>query len=123
MQDLKRISLIALISGILLVPHQIAAQAATGAGAPPTQPAGQPSAPQPDVKLAVECVVGSGDQCTDSSSEMLGHHLKLKVTNLSDWAKTNSPWKLILFLNGRPLPKTYPVAVYPDKNELIFKLE
>ena len=123
MQDLKRISLIALISAILLVPHQIAAQAATGAGAPPTQPAGQPSTPQPDIKLSVECVVGSGDQCTDSSSEMLGHHLKLKVANLSDWAKTNSPWKLILFLNGRPLPKTSPVAVYPDKNELIFKLE
>ena len=122
MQDLKRISLIALISAILLVPHQIAAQAATGADAPPTQPAGQPSTPQQDVKLSVECVVGSGDQCTDNSSEMLGHHLKLKVANLSDWAKTNSPWKLVLFLNGRPLPKTYPVAVYPDKNQLIFKL-
>lgn len=122
MQDLKRIFLSLLISILVLVPHQMTAQATTVPGTPATQPAAQPSTPQPDLKVSVECVVGSDDQCTDSSSEMLGHHLKLKVTNLNDWAKTNSPWKLVLFLNGRPLPKTYPVAVYPDKNQLIFKL-
>ncbi len=124
MQDLKRIFLIALISTMMLVPHQMAAQATTVPGTPAAQPAGQPSTPQGDLKLAVECVVGDGDECTESSSEMLGHHLKLRISNLKDWtAKNNSPWKLILFLNGRPLPKTNPVSANPDKNELIFKLQ
>lgn len=133
---LKRVSLIALILG-MLTPYYAAAQKAEGCQAPAVSPgnalkdqaeaaqntaASQP-APQPGAPLPVECVVGDGDKCTESSSEMLGHHLKLKVVNLKDWAKNNSPWKLILFLNGRPLPKTYPVSVDPDKNQLIFKLQ
>ena len=88
---LKRVSLIALISATLLAPHHMAAQATGGTAAPPAQPPGQPSTPQADVKVV--CVAGDEEKtnpCDKNSnrkkgpmpSEMLGHHLKLKVTNL-----------------------------------------
>jgi len=37
---------------------------------------------------------------------------QLRVANLADWtAQGNSPWDLILFLNGRPFPGLHPISI------------
>lgn len=54
----------------------------------------------------------------------LSYPLRLHVNNLSDWIKAgNSPWKLILFLNDRPLKGLYPIAVNQDTGYLDFRLQ
>ena len=106
------------------VPAQTALQSAT------TQPA--PATPvKTDTQLLVECVVGEHHECATDVSVPLGHHVKLKVRNLKSWIdQKSSPSNLVLFLNGRQLAKTYPVAVevaydpaHPELNELLFKLQ
>ena len=95
-----------------------------------TQPA--PAAPvKAETQLSVECVVGENHECATDVSVPLGHHVKLRVRNLKSWIdQKNSPSNLVLFLNGRQLAKTYPVAVevaydpaHPELNELLFKLQ
>ena len=116
---------IALVAGVLVFSSYSQSQAPQ---ATPAQP--QPSA-QADTQLVVECVVGEKHECTDDSTETLGHHIKLRVSNLKSWIdKKNSPSSLVLFLNGRQLAKTNPVSVsvsydpaHPELNELIFKLQ
>jgi len=126
----KHIGLIALLSGVLALPAHSQSQTAP---APPGQAGAQtqPPSTQPDVQLVVECAVNEDHECAKDTTEMLGHHLKLRVPNLKDWTdKKNSPSNLVLYLNGRQLAKTNPVSVsisydakHPELNELIFKLQ
>jgi uncharacterized RDD family membrane protein YckC len=123
----KYIGLIALLAGVLALPVHAQSPAAPGQASAQTLP---PST-QPDVQLVVECAVGENHECVTDSTEMLGHHLKLRVPNLKNWIdKKNSPANLVLYLNGRQLAKANPVSVsvsydpaHPELNELIFKLQ
>jgi hypothetical protein len=126
----RKYVLIALVAGTLALATHLQSQ--TPQVTPP--PAGaqpQPPSAQTDVQLVVDCVVGDKHECVRDSEEMLGHHLKLRVSNLKSWIdKKNSPENLILYLNGRQLAKTNPVSVsvsydpaHPELNELIFKLQ
>jgi hypothetical protein len=111
----------------------------TEAQAAPAQTAQQSAGTQPapdtlvkaETQLFVECVVGENHKCATDISVPLGHHVTLKIRNLMSWIdQKNSPSSLVLFLNGRQLAKTYPVAVevaydaaHPELNELLFKLQ
>jgi len=125
----RNYALIALVAGLLALPTHSRSQAPQATPAPASaQP--QPSA-QTDAQLVVDCVVGEKHECTDDSTETLGHHIRLRVSNLKNWIdKKNSPSNLVLYLNGRQLAKTTPVSIYvsydpahPELNELIFKLQ
>jgi len=132
-KSLKPIFLPAFFAVILAVSAYTEPQAAPAQNAEQsvgTQPA--PAAPvKADAPLLVECVVGENHQCATDVSVPLGHHIKLKVHNLKNWIdQKNSPSNLVLFLNGRQLVKTYPVAVelaydpaHPELNEMLFKLQ
>jgi len=132
-KSLKPIFLPAFFAVILAVSAYTEPQAAPAQKAPElmgTQPA--PAAPaKAETQLLVECVVGENHECVTDLSVPLGHHIKLKVRNLKNWIdQKNSPSNLVLFLNGRQLAKTYPVAVevgydpaHPELNELLFKLQ
>jgi uncharacterized RDD family membrane protein YckC len=132
-KSLKPIFLPAFFAVILAVSAYTEPQAAPAQKAPElmgTQPA--PAAPaKAETQLLVECVVGENHECATDVSVPLGHHIKLKVRNLKNWIdQKNSPSNLVLFLNGRQLAKTYPVAVevgydpaHPELNELLFKLQ
>lgn len=106
---------------------QAAQRAPEAVGTPPA-----PAAPvKADTQLLVECVVGQKHECATNVNVPLGHHIKLRVRNLKDWIdQKNSPSNLVLFLNGRQLAKTYPVAIeaaydpaHPELSELLFKLQ
>jgi len=126
----RKYILIALVAGTLALATHLQSQTPqatpSAAGAQP-----QPPSAQADVQLVVECVVGEKHECVTDSTETLGQHIKLKVSNLKSWIeKKNSPTSLILYLNGRQLDKTNPVSVsvsydpaQPELNELIFKLQ
>jgi hypothetical protein len=76
--------------------------------------------------LSVDCTVDQiKNQCSTTQSELkLGYNLRLHVSNLSDWIKAgNSPWKLILFLNDRPMKGLYPIAVNQEYGYLDFRLQ
>jgi hypothetical protein len=113
---------------VWLVPG-IAAQAVPAQQAPPTQQttAQQPAPPpQPrtDVKLVVECVLDEHDNCSTTATIKLRHELTLRVSNLAEWtAQHNSPWDLILYLNGQPFPGLHPISIDSQKNELTFRLK
>lgn len=113
-KSLKPILLPAFFAVILAVSAYTEPQAATAQTAPDpvgTQPA--PAAPvKAETQLVVECVAGENHECATDVSVPLGHHIKLKVRNLKNWIdQKNSPSNLVLFLNGRQLAKTYPVAI------------
>jgi len=126
----RKYILIALVAGTLALATHLQSQTPqatpSAAGAQP-----QPPSAQTDVQLVVDCVVGEKHECATDSTETLGQHIKLRVSNLKSWIdKKNSPTNLILYLNGRQLDKTNPVSVsvsydpaQPELNELIFKLQ
>lgn len=126
----RKYVLIALVAGTLALATHLQSQTPQ---ATPSPAAAQPQPPsaQADVQLVVDCVVGDKHECVTDSTETLGHHIKLRVSNLKSWIdKKNSPENLILYLNGRQLDKTNPVSVsvsydpaHPELNELIFKLQ
>jgi uncharacterized RDD family membrane protein YckC len=126
----RKYVLIALVAGTLALSTHAQAQAPQATPSPVNAQLQPPSA-QADVQLVVECAVGDNHECVTDSTEMLGHHIKLRVPNLKSWIdKKNSPSNLVLYLNGRQLAKTNPVSVsvsydpaHPELNELIFKLQ
>jgi uncharacterized RDD family membrane protein YckC len=132
-KSLRSILLPAFFAAILVVPAHTEPQAAPAQSAPEpvgTQPA--PAAPvKAETQLLVECVVDVKHECATNVSVALGHHIKLRVRNLKAWIdQKNSPSNLVLFLNGRQLAKTYPVAIeaaydpaHPELNEVLFKLQ
>jgi len=132
-KSLRSILLPAFFAAILVVSAHTEPQAASAQSAPDpmgTQPA--PAAPvKAETQLWVECVVGQKHECATNVNVPLGHHIKLRVRNLKDWVdQKNSPSNLVLFLNGRQLAKTYPVAIeaaydpaHPELSELLFKLQ
>jgi len=129
-----------LFAGILGLPVCSPSQQAASAPSQATPASGgtagaqaqaQTPSVQPEIQLSVECVVDDKHECTTDASVTLGHHIKLRVHNLKSWIdKKNSPSNLVLFMNGRQLAKTNPVAVsgsndpaHPELNELLFKLQ
>jgi len=131
---------ILLFTGILGLSVYSPSQQAASAPSQPTPASGSPAGAQPQAKtpsvqpetqLSVECVIDDKHECTTDASVTLGHHIKLRVRNLKSWIdKKNSPSNLVLFMNGRQLAKTNPVAVsgyndpaHPELNELLFKLQ
>jgi len=126
----RKYAIIALAAGLMALPTHSQSQAPQATPSP-AGPQPQPPSAQADVQLVVDCVVGDKHECVTDSEESLGHHIKLRVSNLKSWIdKKNSPENLILYLNGRQLDKTNPVSVSvsydpakPDQNELIFKLQ
>jgi len=117
---------IALALAVWLAPVYCAAQPASSqAPAPQQSPSPTPQAQlKSDVKPVVVCVIVAAGQCTNDGEAELTHHLQLRVTNLKEWiAQGNSPWKLILFLNDRPLKGLHPVAVDLQNSDLTFKLD
>jgi hypothetical protein len=55
----------------------------------------------------------------------LGDVIVLQVKGLKDWINDESkpdPWKLIPYIEGRPLGKIFPSAVDPELNKLTFDL-
>jgi hypothetical protein len=126
----RKYALIALVAGTLSLATHLQSQTPQATPSPAgAQP--QPPSAQADVQLVVDCVVGDKHECVTDSEESLGHHIKLRVSNLKSWIdKKNSPENLVLHLNGRQLDKTNPVSVsvsydpaHPELNELIFKLQ
>jgi hypothetical protein len=92
----------------------------------------QPPSPSVESKLSVVCVIddpsgGGGQQhacASDSYTEELGHHLKLRVDGLPEWlGQKNAPEKLTLFINGREIKDNHPISVNPEHSELVFKLD
>ena len=53
----------------------------------------------------------------------LDHIIRVQVDNLSEWAKTNDPAKLVPFLNGRALRGTYPEEIQLQNNQVQFHLQ
>jgi len=49
--------------------------------------------------------------------------IRVEVDNLSEWAKTNDPSKLVPFLNGLSLRGNYPEEIHASKNHLHFHLQ
>ena len=79
---------------------------------------------QPNARLSVQCVVDEHDNCITRTTIELRREIKLRVANLAEWtAQGNSPWNLILFLNGRPFPGLHPISIDAQKGELTFKLK
>ena len=132
-KSLRSILLPAFFAAILVVSARTQPQAAPAQKTPePVAMQPTPAAPvKAETQLLVECVTGENHECATDISVPLGHHIKLKVRNLKSWiGQKNSPSNLVLFLNGRQLAKTYPVAVevaydqaHPELNELLFKLQ
>jgi len=48
--------------------------------------------------------------------------IRVEVGNLSEWAKTNDPSKLVPYLNGRAIRGNYPEEIHASKNHLHFHL-
>ncbi|HET6840271.1 MAG TPA: hypothetical protein VFK06_01060 [Candidatus Angelobacter sp.] len=114
------------IGTILLLALALPLGTATLLQAQDSQPAAQPSqtavaAPA----LSIKCTVDqSTNDCTTQNELKLGEYVRLRVANLSDWIKTgNSPWGLILFLNGRPMKGLHPIAVNQESGDLDFRLQ
>jgi len=53
----------------------------------------------------------------------LGKTIAVTVDQLSTWAATHQPGKLVLYLNGRPLLGTYPEQINLSENKLLFHLK
>ena len=49
--------------------------------------------------------------------------IRVEVDNLSEWAKTNDPSKLVPYLNGLALRGNYPEEIHASKNHLHFHLK
>lgn len=49
--------------------------------------------------------------------------IRVEVDNLSEWAKTNDPAKLVPYLNGRALRGNYPEEIHTSRNHLHFHLK
>jgi hypothetical protein len=79
---------------------------------------------QPSPTTAAAPVLSVDSKGVSNGELRLGYPLRLHVNNLSDWIKAgNSPWKLILFLNDRPMKGLYPVAVNQEYGYLDFRLQ
>lgn len=49
--------------------------------------------------------------------------IRIEVDNLSSWADTNDPTKLVPYLNGRAIRGNYPEEIHATKNHLQFHLQ
>jgi hypothetical protein len=89
---------------------------------PPVQP---PQTAVAAPALSINCTVDQiTNNCTTQNELKLGEYVRLRVANLSDWIKAgNSPWGLILFLNGRPMKELHPIAVSQESGDLDFRLQ
>lgn len=52
----------------------------------------------------------------------LDHMIRVQVDNLTEWAKTSDPAKLVPFLNGRALRGIYPEEIQLQNNQIQFHL-
>src|SRR6185503_5950676 len=60
---------------------------------------------------------------TQVSGEIrIGQTIVIEVQNLGDWSSNNDSWKLVPYLEGRPLDGIYPEVVDPSRNQLQFHL-
>lgn len=53
----------------------------------------------------------------------VGQTITVDVGNLSSWSNDHDPWKLVPYLNGRPLTHIYPEQVNLSENRLLFHLQ
>lgn len=103
-------------SGIILKAQQSPAQpVATPSPSPSTQTT---PAPTPTPKPAVEPKVINIEGHLE-----LDVIIRVEIENLSDWAETNDPNKLVPFLNGRAIRGNYPEEIHVSKNRIFFHLE
>lgn len=116
---------ITLFTTTILLSVVSAAQSSPSKPSSPTPPASQNQQQgQADVKLTVECILGAKGECDENRTEEFRGSLKLRVSNLEAWvAQGNSPWNLILFLNGRQMKGLHPVGTDAQTGELEFRLQ
>lgn len=121
-----RKSCLALFSITVLLSVVSAGQSSSNKPSSPAQQATSQNQQQAqaDVKVMVECILGAKNECDESKTEEFSGRLKLRVSNLEAWvAQGNSPWNLILFLNGRPIKGLHPVGADAQAGEVEFRLQ
>jgi hypothetical protein len=111
-----------LLGALVLVTGSARAQTSSPSPAPISSPPGA-SSPIPSPAPAATPSPVPQPKVTGYEGHLeLDDIIRVEITNLADWAKTNDVSKLVPYLNGRAIAGNYPEEIHVSRNHVHFHL-
>jgi hypothetical protein len=119
----KRTNALLIVFSVLIALVVVKALGVDAQTASPT-PVATPSPKVVDTQAAPSNTPGPAPKVTAVEGSLeLDDIIRVEVNNLSEWAQTNDPSKVVPYLNGRALRGNYPEEIHVFKNHLHFHLK